>query len=327
MIRLVLVLLITVINITIATLPAILILAFWGYGNIAGFIPAVKYIVSGILLVYSAYLFADFVLGITMKISQIRYKSYRFGSKYQKLLEMPLTLIRKKYKMPHVKLFVSDSEKAENYAMASALEKYICLSVGMLNALHIRSKSPEEFQILSCVILAKQAYNLRSGNYLPNMLLRNNMRIMKFIGIIFGGIFKSLCFVIKYIPVIGPVISDGLMFIIKSVSFIFNAINRILLNLYAIVDFVTSIYVQYKGDEYAAKAIGGKYVAHALGVTEEETTKILTFQPKLRKRIAKVQNIERTTEELKIYPIYQIVYGMIVIGIFIATFISIKTLI
>lgn len=326
MIRLLLILIITVINITIATLPAIMIFSLGLRSNVAGTMLLIKYAVFSILLVYCTYLLIDFILGITMKFQQIKSKSYRFSSKYEKLLETPLILIRKKYNMPHIKLFVSDSETIEHYSMASALEKYVCLSVGMLNALHIRAKSPEEFQILSCVILAKQAYNLRSGNYLPNMLLRNNIRIVTFIGKIFGGIFKILCFIIKYIPVIGPVISDIFTFINGAISFVLGAVNRILLNIYAIVDFVTSIYIQSKGDEYAAKAIGGQYVAHALGITEEETTQIFTIVPRLRKRISKVQNIKRMEEQFKIYPIYQIMYGIIIASTFVITGILTKSL-
>jgi hypothetical protein len=321
MIRLSLILLITLINIVVAVLPAIMIFGFLYYGKVAGMMLALKYVVLGILLVYSGYLLLDFVLGINMKIVQMIRRSYRFGGKYQKKLELPLELIRKKYGMPHLKLFISDAEKVENYAMASVLEKYVCLSVGMVNALEIRAKSPEEFQILSCVVLAKQAYNLRSGNYLPDMLWRNNERVVHFVEKCFGGLFKGLCFVIKYIPVIGVIISDGLNFVHKTIAFVLKIVNKILIKLYQFVSLMAEIYVQQKGDWWAAKVIGGKYVAHALGVTEEENIKMFSFKPRLRHRIANVKNIERTTDGVKIYPVYQVLYGIVVLGIFCAAFV------
>ena len=324
MFRLLLILAMTAMNVFIAVLPIVMIFGFFYLGKISGIIVAVKIVILGILLIYCGYLIFDFILGINMKIKQIIIKSYRFGGKYQKMLELPLSLIKTKYQIPHLKLFISDSAKPESYAMASVLEKYVCLSVGMVNALEIRAKSPEEFQILSCVILAKQAYNLKSGNYLPQMLLRINQRVVWFVEKVFGGFFKSLCFVIKFIPVVGVVIADGLKAMHKTTEFFLKMMNKMLMKIYDGVDFMAMLSIQQKSDEIASKIIGGKYVAHALAVTEEENIEMFTFKPRLRKRIEKIEKIERTNFLPKIFPLYQALYTAIIIFIFASTFFLLK---
>lgn len=320
MFRLLLILLITAMNIAIAMLPVAIIFGFLHFGKISGAWEVVKFTLLGILLIYCVYLTFDFIFGINMKILQIIRYSYRFSGKYKKKLEVPFALIKKKYGLPNAKLFISDEESPQNYAMASLLEQYICFSVGMVNALETRARSPEEFQILACVALAKQAYNLKSGNYLPNILLRNNQRVMIFVEKIIACFFKVICLPIKYIPIVGVILSDGIKATHKTIAFILKGINKGLLKTYQGIAFLSVLNIQRKSDIMAAKIIGGKYVAHALAITEQENVEMLTWKPRLRNRIKEVHTIERSKNLAKIYPIYQITYGTILIFMVSLTF-------
>jgi hypothetical protein len=169
-------------------------------------------------------------------------------------------------------------------------------------------------------VLAKQSYNLRSGNYLPSMLFRNNQRVIGFIEKCTSGFFKVLCIVIKQIPIIGLISADALKTTHTIITFILKAINKALIKIYQGITFLSVLSIQAKSDVIAAKIIGGKYVAHALAITEEENIEMFTWKPRLRHRIAKIETIERTKEIAKIHPIYQILYSTILIFVFALTF-------
>lgn len=247
----------------------------------------------------------DFVFGFYAKRSIKGCREYCKVDSY-KVFEEIFEDIKCQFNHKKVKLFISSSSAINAYAVGSFGRMYIVLTRGLLEHYFQQvDKSKSKFLLAIKGVLGHEMSHLVNKDFLPGMLLAMNRNII--IGIM-NKIKKIIHMIVKlfsFIPFVNKLvkfIASIYIFIIKiPLWFYDNLISKI--HLFILKQISRS--TEYRCDRQSSEACGGKVMAFSLSLLPGSNGYFTLFatHPKTEARIKKVENIEKTKNNIFVSPV------------------------
>ena len=114
---------------------------------------------------------------------------------------------------------IAPNNEVKAYIIASLGRSIICISVGMLDALRVRTKTDEDFQKAISGIIATQGIQIAKCTYFAQQMIDINSSVISIIKSILKFISNILCKIISFVPLFG----DPLSKIIRSIVFVIES--------------------------------------------------------------------------------------------------------
>lgn len=255
-----------------------------------------KCAVFTISCLFITYLTLNLVFGFSVFKKSLRLKNYKLSLRYGNLLSKPFEDIQERLKLYSTKLMISPENEVKAYIIASLGRSIICISIGMLDALRVRTKTDEDFQKAISGIIATQGIQIAKCTYFPQQMIDINSSVISFIKNILKFVSNILCKIIGFIPLFGDPISKIIRGMIFIIEYFINTTHKTLFGLYYLIVKIRYINSRFTFEKQAAKIVGGESVSLALSLTNEAKFSITSSPKRLNKRIKKIEEIQKNEE-------------------------------
>ncbi len=294
---------IVVVNLSLCILPLVALPALLLYDGekihyMGEIILAMEVVLFVVMLLFCVCLILNLVFGFSVLKHRIKLRNYRLSLRYGGLLKSPFIKTKKILNLHNTNLMINSNAKMDWYTIASMGRSIICLNVGLLDTVKLRTQTDEEFKRVMLAIVMQAGMKIKSCHYFTEDILRINNTIARKIQNMIGCIFSFLYNILMLIPLFGEPFAKVFRFIQFCIDSIIKFINKSLMLLYKAVYFASGKNHDYYFAKQTAKIIGGRDVELATRLTREVKFGIINMA---NRRIAKLGNITQQDRKIRFW--------------------------
>lgn len=246
-----------------------------------------------VLSTMSLYLFIDFLFAFSMQASLRKCTRFEKIKDYDFLSDI-FRQVKEKFNYSSVKLYIKDSDQINAFAVGSLGRGAIVLTKGIVNHYLVLSQNPKIFLYCLRSVISHEMSHLVNKDFLPSFVIITNQKITNFFSKIVQRIFEMLIGSIELIPFIGKMSSAVLKvcnFVMLRFLLFFNQYV-----VFAVCEFLrrfVSRSTEFRCDNQAGKAFGGKYMANALEMLGNSGYfTLFSTHPSTKARVQKVAEVK-----------------------------------
>ena len=308
-VSIILVYLLTIINLSILTIPFIFLFTPLFLIDQQNFITVATdfmifctFCISLLMVLYLAF---DLILGFSIRTYTKGCKKPKKHVKkmpFMERIDNDFLELKKKFKAPRIKLLISNSDEVNAFAVGSLRTQNVVLTMGILSHYMENCEDEDEFHACVNAILGHEISHLINQDYLPALLLIANDKAVRIVSKLIKFIFN---FFIKFcilIPFVGSLMYSLLTLVYKLTNFILNFFFKyIIYPIYNFLKLHLSRKIEYRCDKQSAFACGSLEMALALSMLVESVyVTIFSSHPKTKNRVNYVKKIKKIDKKISI---------------------------
>lgn len=273
------------------------------------------FIVSCLMLIIMVF---DYIFGFSSRYFLKNTKDYKKLKDYD-VLDIPFDDIKLRFNKPNVKLFISNSEIPNAFAIGNMGKQYIVITRGLISTYLLKMKNKEYFLNSIKCIMGHEMSHLINKDYLPGLILGINEQATRFLSKIILSFINVIIKIIQIVPFFGRLLAGLITNIYNILDFIISFFYKyVILSIYKFIQLKINRDKEYRCDLQSAKANSGNNMAEALSVFGENGyITIFSAHPKTLSRMKKVQMVEKSNEVIEPEKGNNIVNSLSVLFIFI----------